>query len=534
MKDIKTEQFHESSWEPGMDDAASQSASSGILLDLSIEDPESVAALVAFPAGRERNRFARTALRIGIIALNQAQSRIDADAVRKEGEQLIRTLGSTLDDYRRQAESQMTASLREYFDPSSGRFSERVERLVRQDGEIERVMRVQIQKAEATLTETLAKHVGEGSPLIGLLSPGEENLFIQALHARVDDVLQTQSAAVLREFSLDNTDGALTRLVRELNDRHGQLTGNLSERIDDVVAEFSLDNDESALSRLVQRVEQAQSRISAEFSLDANDSALARMKRELTQVLAEHQNRAQDFQQTVLTALEAMKVRKQEAARSTTHGREFEDAGFAFIQSVVQKQGDLIEVVGNTTGILPRSKVGDALITLGPDSAASGASVVIEFKEEQGYSLKSTMAEIDEARRNREAGVGLFVHSSKTAPKGMEPMVRYGSDIVVVWDAEDEASDVYLKAGLMVAKALAVRARLERDSHSADFTAIEQSLAAIEKQIDNLGEIRTWTNTIMSSGGKILRNADKMEEALTKHTDKLRDQLDHLKADIGG
>lgn len=30
----------------------------------------------------------------------------------------------------------------------------------------------------------------------------------------------------------------------------------------------------------------------------------------------------------------------------------------------------------------------------------------------------------------------------------MESRARHGSDIVVVWDSEHEASDVYLKAGL--------------------------------------------------------------------------------------
>lgn len=533
MEDLKNQQLQELSVEPGIENGAAVSENSGIHLDLNIEDPETVAALVAFPLGRERNRFVRTALRIGIIALNQAQSRIDADAVRKEGEHLIRTLDSKLEDYRRQAEAQMGEKLREYFDPSSGRFTERVERLVRQDGEIERVMRDQIQKAEATLTNTLAKHVGEDSPLIELLSPGEGNQFMEALRNRLHEVLTSQSEELLKEFSLDNPESALTRLARELTDRHGKLTDNLTEKIDDVVAEFSLDSDDSALSRLVSRVEQAQSRISAEFSLDGNDSALARMKRELTNVLQEHQNRTQEFQQTVLTALEAMRVRKEEAARSTTHGREFQDAGFDFIQGAVQKQGDLAEDVGNTPGILPRNKKGDALITLGPDSAASGANIVVEFKEEKGYSLKSTMAEIDEARRNREASIGLFIHSSKTAPAGMESLARYGSDIVVVWDAEDESSDVYLKAALMLAKALAVRTTLERESHAADFTAIEQSLTAIEKQVEALGEIRTWSNTIISNGGKIQKSAEKIEEALVGQTENLRVQVDHLRSDAG-
>lgn len=174
MDGLTKERFHETSL---LEQAAenidsSLSGSSGIHLDMSIDDPESVAALVAFPAGRERHRFVRTALRIGIIALNQAQTRIDADSVRKEGEHLIRTLDARLEDYRKQAETQINTSLREYFDPANGRFTERVERLVRQDGELEMVMRGQIQKAEAAVAGTLIQHVGADSPLMQMLSPG--------------------------------------------------------------------------------------------------------------------------------------------------------------------------------------------------------------------------------------------------------------------------------------------------------------------------------------------------------------------------
>ena len=65
--------------------------------------------------------------------------------------------------------------------------------------------------------------------------------------------------------------------MRELTERHGNLERALGERVGSVVAEFSLDNKESALSRLVGRVDQAQGQISAQFSLDNPDSGLTRI-----------------------------------------------------------------------------------------------------------------------------------------------------------------------------------------------------------------------------------------------------------------
>ena len=85
---------------------------SGLRLDLLIEDPETIAALASYPEGRERNRFARTALRIGIIALNQAQGRIDTESVKHEGDRLVREMEGKLSEYRRQTESLLANTLK--------------------------------------------------------------------------------------------------------------------------------------------------------------------------------------------------------------------------------------------------------------------------------------------------------------------------------------------------------------------------------------------------------------------------------------
>ena len=378
----------------------------GLRLDLLIDDPETMAALASYPEGRDRNRFARTALRIGIIALKQAQGRIDTESVKNEGERLVREMETRLDDYRRQTEALLTSTLKDYFDPQNGRFNERVERLVRQDGELEQLMRAQVEQAEKSLAETLTRHVGEDSALMQQLSPDESNRFLAALRGHVEETLSTQANAILREFSLDNSEGALARLVRELKEGHGVAAEGLQKRIGEVVQEFSLDNEQSALSRLVRRVEQAQKQINAEFSLDDQNSALARMKRELTQMIEAQNSAAQQFQTQVVGALEAMRAKKTAEAASTTHGHDFQQAGFEVLQALATQAGDIAEDTGNTTGLLARSKVGDAIVTLGPDNAAAGARIAVEFKEAANYTLKTTLDEIDTARKNRDAGIG--------------------------------------------------------------------------------------------------------------------------------
>jgi hypothetical protein len=503
----------------------------GLRLDLVIDDPESIAALASYPEGRERNRFVRTALRIGIIALNQAQGRIDTESVRNEGDRLVREMEGRLADYRKQTESLLASTLKDYFDPQNGRFNERVERLVRQDGELERVMRAQVEQAERTLAETLTRHVGENSLLMQHLSPDDSNRFLGALKANIETTLGEQANAILKEFSLDNGEGALSRLVKELKDKHGEVSDGLQKRIGEVVQEFSLDNEQSALSRLVRRVEEAQGRISAEFTLDAENSALARMKRELAQMIEAQNKAAQEFQTKVVSELEAMRARKTAEAASTTHGHDFQQACFAAIQAIVNRAGDIAEDTGNTTGVLPRSKVGDAVVTLSPDSAAAGARIAIEIKEAANYTLQMSLDEIDTARKNREAGVGLFIHSRRTAPAGLEPLARYGNDIVVTWDAEDETTDAWLKAGLLTAKALAVRAATENAERAADFQAIDKAMQEIQRQVKYLDDIRTWSGTIKSNAEKVIDRAERMQKALDGELESLLTQIEQLKAE---
>ena len=91
--------------------------------------------------------------------------------------------------------------------------------------------------------------------------------------------LVQQKETILKEFSLDNGEGALSRLVTELTTKHGEVGAALDKRISEVTGEFSLDNEDSALSRLMQGVERAQRQISSEFDLNEDGSALARMQK---------------------------------------------------------------------------------------------------------------------------------------------------------------------------------------------------------------------------------------------------------------
>jgi hypothetical protein len=497
-------------------------------LNMTVDDALIVPELLAYGPGPEREKYALTALRIGVLALKQAQGRLDADVIRGEGDRLLATLESRLTSHQRSVQEHIAATLREYFDPKSGRFNERVEQLVKTGGDLERLLRSQIGQSDSELAKTLASHFGEQSTLMKILRPSETEGILNSLSLAMKAALESQRNAILAEFSLDNGGGALARLVKELTERHGQLANGLKESVDEVIGEFSLDKPDSALSRLVGQVEIAQRKISSEFSLDAEHSALARMKKELEQLIGKHNKDNDEFRAHVRESLAALQARKEESQRSTRHGLEFEQAVCEFMASSAQAAGDIVEHVGHSTGLIKNCKTGDAVLTLGPEHAAAGSRIVLEAKQHASYNLAQALAEIEQARKNRQAGVGVFVFSKRTLAADIAPLARFGNDIVVVWDYEDASTDVVLSAALSLARALCARAETDKKQLDLDLERMQKAMLEVEKQVQGMDEIRKCAQSIRSSAEKIEERARIVSDNIVRSTNILNEETEAI------
>lgn len=71
----------------------------------------------------------------------------------------------------------------------------------------------------------------------------------------------------------------------------------------------------------------------------------------------------------------------------------------------------------------------------------------------------------------------------------MESFARYGDDIVVVWDREEVASDVYLRAAVSVARAMICRARLSREKAKGDYEIIDAAINHVGQAAEALASI---------------------------------------------
>ncbi len=530
----------------------SKATQESLCLELTVNDPEVVAECCKYQEGEERDGFALSALRLGVLYLKQACGAIDQTVVRDEGERLLFSVRELLTNHTTKSMADLTGLLGKYFDSSNGELPQRLERLLKRDGDLESVLTRHLDGEASTLCRSLETHVGETSPLLRFLSPEVGTGFFSTLNESIQTNVDGQKEQILRQFSLDDKESALSRLVAELTDENGRLRKDFQEDLDRIASEFSLDNEEGALSRLVSRVERAHRAIVHEFSpdneqsvlsrissllevtnqsiqasltLDDENSPLSRLQRELLKVIAELATGNQQFQTEMRATLESFKARREEAARSTRHGLTFQDAVSEFVVREANRLNDVFESTGDQAGAISRCKKGDQVVTLGPDSAAPGERIVLEAKSDKSYDVSKALAELHQAKQNRKAQVGLFVFSPEAAPEGLEPVARWGEDIVAVWDAEDATTDVYLKAAMSIARAIVVQQRRHSDECTAEFAEMEKAIADISREASVLDEISRMANTIKNNGEKIVKKAEKLK---TKIDDQIEVLAEHV------
>jgi hypothetical protein len=491
-------------------------------LHLNIDDPEVVSYLNN--KGEEgRVPRAKTALRIGVMALSSAEGVIDADAMKREGAAILAQVRQALESHATGVTTSVAGELRRYLDPTTGAFQQGAQRLVEREALVVHDLERTIQDLlgdTGMMAKSIAKQVGEGSPLLRLLDiKQKEGLFAQ-VELLVARNIEEQRQAVAREFSLDRADSALSHLVVAITDRNASFS-----------RELSLDHKDSALSRLVGRVEEAQRLTVAQFSLDNADSGMARMRALIDAQFRQLAEAQQAFQTGVLEMLVRFDEKKKVGATGTQHGQAFEYALLTKLEAMAEAGGDLFDATGMTTGIIRNCKVGDAVITVGPDRVGAGRRVVYEAKEDVSYGDTKALAEIDIAVTNREADIGVFVFSRKVVPN-MKPLRRVGNHVLVAWDQDDAKDDIYLEAAHTIATALIAKAAREKDSIDFDFSKVDSDIAEIEKMVERAAAIGKKCESIRSAATAIEEEVRITTDKIGGASRRLRAQVDVLKEEL--
>ena len=337
---------------------------------------------------------------------------------------------------------------------------------------------------------TLVSHVGRDSALMKMLDPRQSDGLLTSLSKTVDDQLTQQRDHLLKEFSLDNKDGALTRLITQLTSNHGDLSKDIQTKIDVIIKEFSLNEENSALSRLVQNVTQAQRTITNEFSLDSDTSCLSRLKRELKDLLDRLgkeepalPGRGQSF--AGKDRHTARGSRSQHPPRPGIRRRRVRIHHSPIAARGRRRHADRPHDRPHQE--LPNRRLPDRT---GPGQRSPWRRSPSRPKR------RTTTPWPKPARKSKPpariaAPTGACSCSRKRLrPPNLEPFARYGSDFIVVWDAEDTSTDVFLKAGIIAARALCFRTERQSAAQQVDFETIDKAILEIEKRAGNLDDVR--------------------------------------------
>jgi hypothetical protein len=186
---------------------------------------------------------------------------------------------------------------------------------------------------------------------------------------------------------------------------------------------------------------------------------------------------------------------------------------------------DDIAFTGNTVGVIPRRKVGDALVTI----KGSERTIVVESKADQSVGLgepgkvdptkvktnfetKTAYGQSLTALANREATIAIFVFFADNAPKAVRDAgtIQFlpeqpGFNVIVdrvagTWDA--------LNAAYALARGLC----LAWDAGAEQWDAVDLIAKRLSREIDRLRSVESQFDTMRKSAMAILAALDAIDE----------------------
>ena len=308
-----------------------------------------------------------------------------------------------------------------------------------------------IDNAVSDMSSEAAKYLGSDKKKKGIFIEGVESLqknLIAELTGAVTDEKNTDSAI----YKINQTVAEFTTSFENLLEQHIE---NQNESISD---NFDLGDSNSIGSKLVGNV------------IDKLKPEIELIKQALN----------------VQDALE----------KTTKSGLSHEDSVQDALVSL-KNNSDIVEFTGGTTGKLARNKKGDHVVTFAnEDGSLSNIKAVFESKDDKSFnSFTKVRDELDEAMKNRESSVGVFVvknqeNINKITSELFSPFGEKYS--VVVYN--EEIGDLALQLAYLWAKITAYK--LSEEVHS-DFSIddVVSSVSNLQGKLSVFKDIKKNNDT---------------------------------------
>jgi len=501
--------------------------------------PDSVA-LFAQLTEPQREQLVHDAWLIGLRALHNAHSAAQEARLSDVGQSLLADIDRQLKAHVQSQQTAMVTAMTRFFDPQDGQLPQRLSAFLGDQGVLVRQLEKFLAPQSGVLSQVLARQVGESSPLFRKLSATDSEGLVKVLEVQLAKVMQSGHSELVRALDPLAEDGAVARFLRSLREELQNADEDRAEQLQAALSALDANDEDSLLSRLIRETERARRDVLTAVNPDAPGSPIAVLKVSLTKLLTDQTTMQREFakeqaarqtqlEKDVREALARIETRKSEALRNTQGGVEFEDAAIAFVRAATQGAPCVLDVTGRTPGA-GRCKKGDAVLRFTAESAFVGTAVVFEAKRETGFTAQQALDELDEARKNRHAAVGVFIMARTHASPNFPRFARCGNNVLVVWDQEDPSTDPYLHAAVLVGMALVARTKTTGDA--GDIKALQDVEARIEQELSRLEKMEKHSDSIRKSVDGMSEEIRKGRAALGRLLTKAQSTLRALNIEL--
>ena len=316
---------------------------------------------------------------------------------------------------------------------------------------IEKNMAKTIDDAVNDMNSETAKYLGNDKKKKGIFIEGVETLqknLIAELTGAVTDEKNTDSAI----YKINQTVTDFTKSFEELLEQH------IEDQNESISDNFDLGDKNSIGSKLVGNV-------------------VDKLKPEI---------------EIIKKALNVQDALEETTKSGFSHEDSVQDALVS-----LKNNSDIVEFTGGTTGKLARNKKGDHVVTFAnEDGSLSNIKAVFESKDDKSFnSVTKVRDELDEAMKNRESSVGVFVvknqeNINKITSELFSPFGEKYS--VVVYN--EEIGDLALQLAYLWAKITAYK--LSEEVHS-DFSIddVVSSVSNLQSKLSVFKDIKKNNDT---------------------------------------
>jgi hypothetical protein len=309
-----------------------------------------------------------------------------------------------------------------------------------------------------------------------------------------------------------------TRMDETLKEYFREKNGRLHLQLDSAVAEISkaLEAYFGPEAGKVQQIFQSRMGPGSDFarSLDLGHeaSALARLEAKLREHFEKRYGE-------LFGLLNQLKGQRETAEATPLKGGDFEQTLYPLIMEMAAHAGDIPALVKDRPGVIRNNKKGDIVIEV---ANAGGRKIVFELKKDRKFDLKASRDWLLEAKRNRQAQIGVFVYEKGYEPREVGEFAVFDRDLYCTV-APGEAP-LYLEAAYRIA-----RASLALDSAAPkselDVEELRAQVARAGKAVSTLAELEGFAATAQGSVEKVLDGLRNARKRLEKDLEAIEEAL---------